>query len=117
MEIYFRELSLTKDFSVIKFRKSALFKDFAGVNLTFALKKIFPLTLVYCFENNLSKIQYFLPKKKRNSRWPQEALIQSMSFYLRAFILKKKLIDSIDTVSNRNCNIGISLILEKFCGN
>ena len=57
--INFRELSLTKDFAGINFRESALYKDFAGVNLTFALKKIFPLTLVYGFENNLSKNEYF----------------------------------------------------------
>ena len=43
----------------INFWESALHKDFTGVNLAFALKKIFPLTLVYGFENNLSKNQYF----------------------------------------------------------
>ena len=47
--INFRELSLTMDFAGINFRESVLFKDFAGVNLTFAA------TLVYGFENNLSK--------------------------------------------------------------
>ena len=58
-EIDFRELSLTKDFLGFNFRKSALFKDFAGVNLTFALRNIFSTTLVYGFENNLSKNLYF----------------------------------------------------------
>ena len=53
--INFRELSLTKDFAGINFRESALFKDFAGVNLTFAFRNIFSATLVYGFENNLSK--------------------------------------------------------------
>ena len=56
--INFRELSLTKDFAGINFPKSALYKDFVGVNLTFALQKIFPLTLVYSFEKNLSKNEY-----------------------------------------------------------
>ena len=51
----FRELSLTKDFAGINFRESALYKDFPGVNLMFALIHIFPTTLVYGFENNLSK--------------------------------------------------------------
>ena len=45
--INFRESSLTKDMARIKFCESALYKDFAGVNLTFGLKKIFPLTLVW----------------------------------------------------------------------
>ena len=58
--INFRELSITKDFAGINFCESALFKDLAEVNLTFALKKIFPLTLVYGFENNLSKNHYFV---------------------------------------------------------
>ena len=40
--IDFRELSLTKDFAGIDFRESALFKDFGRVNLTFALRNIFP---------------------------------------------------------------------------
>ena len=53
--INFRELNLTKDFAGINFRESALFKDFAGVNLTFAFRNIFSATLVYGFENNLSK--------------------------------------------------------------
>ena len=53
--INFRELSLTKDFAGINFRESALIKDFAGVNLTFAFRNIFSATLVYGFENNLSK--------------------------------------------------------------
>ena len=57
--INFRELSLTRDFAGINFRESALFKDFAGVNLTFAFRNIFSTTLVYGFENNLSKNQYF----------------------------------------------------------
>ena len=51
--------SLTKSFTGMKIHESALYKDFEGVNLMFALKKIFPLTLVYGFENNLSKNQYF----------------------------------------------------------
>ena len=53
--INFRELSLTKDFAEINFRESALIKDFVGVNLTFAFWNIFSATLVYGFENNLSK--------------------------------------------------------------
>ena len=53
--INFRELSLTKDFAGINFREIALFKDFVGVNLTFALWNIFSTTLIYGFENNLSK--------------------------------------------------------------
>ena len=57
--INFRESSLTKDIAGIKFRESALYKDFAEANSTFCLKKIFPLTLVYGFENNLSKNKYF----------------------------------------------------------
>ena len=57
--ISFRVLSLTKDFAGHNFRESALFKDFAGVDVTFALKNIFPMTLVYGFEINLSKNQYF----------------------------------------------------------
>ena len=56
--INFHELRLAKYFAGINFRESALYKDIAGVNLTFALKKMFPLTLVYGFENNLSKNQY-----------------------------------------------------------
>ena len=43
------------DFTGINFRESALFKDFVGVNLTFALGNIFSTSLVYGFENNLSK--------------------------------------------------------------
>jgi len=54
-DINFRELSLKNHFAGINFRKSALFTDFAGVNLTFALRSIFSTTLVYGFENNLSK--------------------------------------------------------------
>ena len=57
--INFRELSLTKDFAEINFRESALFKDFAGVNLAFALRNIFSRALVYGFESNSSKNQYF----------------------------------------------------------
>ena len=58
--INFRELSLTKDFAGINFRESALFKDVAGVNLTFAFRNIFFTTLVYGFENSLSKNKYIL---------------------------------------------------------
>ena len=43
----------------INFHESALFNDFAGVNLTIALRNIFSATLVYGFANNLSKHQYF----------------------------------------------------------
>ena len=53
--INFRELSLTKDFAGINFREGALYKDFVGVNLGFSLKNIFSTTLVYGFENILSK--------------------------------------------------------------
>ena len=55
----FRELGFTEDFGGINFREWSLRKDFAGINLTFALKKIFPLTLFYGFENNLRKNRYF----------------------------------------------------------
>ena len=58
----FRELSLTRDFAGINFRESALFKDFAEVNLTFAVRNIFSTTLLYGFENNLSKNRYFFTK-------------------------------------------------------
>ena len=60
-DINFRELGFTEDFTVKNFRElsltkeSALCKDFPGVNLTFALINTFPTTLVYGFENNLSK--------------------------------------------------------------
>ena len=54
-EIKFRELSLTKDFEGINFRESALFKDFVGVNLTFTFRNIFSTTLIYGFENDISK--------------------------------------------------------------
>ena len=53
--INFRELSLTKDFAGINFRECALYKDFVGVNFTFSLENIFSTTLVYGFENILSK--------------------------------------------------------------
>ena len=53
--INFRELSLTKDFAGINFRECALYKDFVGVNFAFSLKNIFSTTLVYGFENILSK--------------------------------------------------------------
>ena len=53
--INFREFSLTKDFAGINFRESALYKDFTRVYLTFALMNIFSMTLIYGFENNLSK--------------------------------------------------------------
>ena len=59
--INFRELSLTKDFAGINFRESALYKDFAGVNFAFALRNIFSTTLVYGFENNISKdLDFFI---------------------------------------------------------
>ena len=54
--INFRQLCLTKDFAWINFRESALYKDFARLNLTFALRTFFSTTLIYGFENNLSKI-------------------------------------------------------------
>ena len=53
--INFRKLSLTNDFAVINFCESALFKDLTGVDLTFAFRNIFSMTLVYGFENNFSK--------------------------------------------------------------
>ena len=53
--INFREMSLTKDFAAINFRESAFFKDFTEAHLTFAVKNIFPTTMVYGFENILSK--------------------------------------------------------------
>ena len=53
--INFRELGLTKDFWEIDIRESTIFKVFAGVNLTFALRNIFSTTLFYGFENILSK--------------------------------------------------------------
>ena len=54
-KINFRELSSTKDFAGINFREIALFKDFVGVNLTFALQNIYSTTLIYGYENSLSK--------------------------------------------------------------
>ena len=57
--INFRELSLTKDFAGINFRESAPCKDFAGENLTFTLRNILSSTLIYGFENILSKNGYF----------------------------------------------------------
>ena len=57
--INFRELNLTKDFAGINFRESAPYKDFAGVNLTFTLRNILSSTLIYGFENILSKNWYF----------------------------------------------------------
>ena len=53
--INFPELSLTKDFAGINFSEFALYKDFMGVNFAFSLKNIFSTTLVYGFENILSK--------------------------------------------------------------
>ena len=53
--INFRELSLTKDFAGINFRESAPYKDFVGVNLTFTLRNILSSTLIYGFDNILSK--------------------------------------------------------------
>ena len=53
--INFRVLGLPNDFVGINFCESALFKDITGVNLTFACSNIFSTTLVYGFENNLSK--------------------------------------------------------------
>ena len=53
--INFRELSLTKDFAEINFRECTLYKDFVGVNFAFSLKNIFLTTLIYGFENILSK--------------------------------------------------------------
>ena len=56
--IYFRKLGFTEDFAGINFREFSLTKDFSeinfhedftGVDLTFAS------TIVYGFENNLSK--------------------------------------------------------------
>ena len=61
--INFSEFSLTKDFAGIDFRESALYKHFAGVNLTFTLRNIFSSTLIYSFENNLSKINTFSLKE------------------------------------------------------
>ena len=57
--IIFREFCLTKDSKGIIFRKCNLYKDFAGINFAFALRNIFSMTLVYGFENNLSKAYYF----------------------------------------------------------
>ena len=50
-----REFCISEDFTGINFRESALFKDIAGVDLTFAFSNIFSKTLVYGFENNVSK--------------------------------------------------------------
>ena len=75
--INFRELGLTKDFWEIDIRESTIFKVFAGVNLTFALRNIFSTTLFYGFENNLSKNLYFININRwQYSRWSQEGLIQ-----------------------------------------
>ena len=57
--IYFRELNLTKDFAGINFRESALFKDFTGSKFSVCLEEYFSTTLIYGFENNLSKNWYF----------------------------------------------------------
>ena len=65
----FRKLSWTKNFAGINFCESDLFKDFVGVNLTFAFRNIFSTTLVYGFKNNLNKNQYFFYLRKwQNSR-------------------------------------------------
>ena len=61
--INFCELGFTEDFAWINFRESALYKHFAGVNLTFTLRNIFSLTLIYGFENNLSNNQYFFNER------------------------------------------------------
>ena len=48
-------MGFTEDFTGIDFRECALFEEFAGVNLMFALGNIFSTTLAYRLENNLSK--------------------------------------------------------------
>ena len=53
--INFRELSLTKDFAGINFRECALYKDFVGINFAFSPENIFSTTLVFGYENILSK--------------------------------------------------------------
>ena len=53
--IDFHELSLTIDFAGIDFRQRDLYKNFTKLNFTFALRNIFSMTLVYGFENDLSK--------------------------------------------------------------
>ena len=53
--INFCELSLTKNFAGINFREFAFYEDFMGVNFAFSQKNIFSMTLVYGFENILSK--------------------------------------------------------------
>ena len=53
--INFQELSLNKDFAGFDFRECALYKDFVGINFAFSLKNIFSTTLVFGFENILSK--------------------------------------------------------------
>ena len=68
----FRKLSFTKDFAGINFREFGLTKDFTGINFrgrnykyfegitcVITLRKIFSTTLVYGFENDLSKNYYF----------------------------------------------------------
>ena len=58
MEINFLELGFNEYFAGINFRELSVIKDFAGVNLTFTLKKILSMTLVYGFENNPSEDKY-----------------------------------------------------------
>ena len=53
------ELRLTKDFTGNDIRKCNLYKDFAGINFAFAIRKIFSTTLVYVFKNDLSNNYYF----------------------------------------------------------
>ena len=50
--INFRELGLTKDLTGINIHER---KYFEGINFAFILRKIFSTTLVYDFENDLSK--------------------------------------------------------------
>ena len=98
--INFRELGLSEDFAGIHFRELSLTKDFAGINfLESALFKDFAGPWFMDLRTISVKINTFLPmqitKQPMVSRRP----------------------NSKDTVSDRNSNIRISLILEKFCGN
>ena len=97
--INFRELTFTKDFTGINFRECNFYKYFEGINFAFTLRKIFSTTLVYGFENDLSKNYYFYLNTWQNNWWSSEDLIQKTLYHTETL------------------NIRGSSILEKFRGN
>ena len=50
-------------FTGINFCERKFYKDLVAINFAFAIRNIFSMTLVYGFENDLSKNYYFLPKQ------------------------------------------------------